>query len=256
MDDNLHNCYKTLYDELLNGEMRANDDFRILQYECAIRSVVKELNIIINANPIKPKLIKETLLAVDKAGISTYDEHHYENTNYNEATDEIEHEEYTERFIWLERLYLDYPFLDNVKHYDHPIYYDERYDDYDYELDPLELKPRKPSKLNIQERNSGRKHLNVKKAGFCAWIDDGSIDIKNFLKLLPSILDADKQDIKKNIERTIDMFYVYDQYTFFGEKVEAITPPYNENQSISMKRKWIKRISKLIGTYGDYQFKN
>lgn len=253
-DDSIHNCYSTLFEELLNGEIRVNDDFRILQYECAIRKVVHELNIIINANPLKPNLVKESLLEVYKAGICTYEEHPYSSTYLNEDTMNYEHEEGIQRFIWLDALYLDYPFLDDVKDYEHPLL-SEDYDDYDYESDPLGINPPEPSKLNKPSRNSKRVQLSVKK-GLFGWINDGSIDIKTFLKYFPSVLEKEKKDRINNIEKIIDMFYVYDQYTFLNEPIGEITPIYNELQSNRTKRDWIKKIEYLISTYQDYQFNN
>jgi len=42
--------YSSLYNELIDGKIRANDHFRILQYECAIRRCRDALNNIIPYN--------------------------------------------------------------------------------------------------------------------------------------------------------------------------------------------------------------
>lgn len=243
------NCYKTLYTELLTGEIRANDDFRILQYECAIRSVVPELNVIIQADPSKIIKIQNEIKIIKRAGIDVCDEYEHKNDYFNSNTGEHELEEWIEEYIWLDGLYLDYPFLKPIKNYTHPIYGEYEEDKVHDEFAALTDKP--VSKLNIPISKSQRTCIDPYN-GLFGSIYDSSIDLKIFLKQFPSVLDADKKDLNNNIERIIDMFYVYDQCTFFNKAIKNITPLYNLNQSESTMRKWIKRISLLTKTYKKY----
>ena len=195
MADELDNCYISLYDELLNGEIRANDDFRILQYECAIRSVISELNTIINAEPDKPELVENAIKIIEKAGLNVVEEYEHFDTYYDEESDEHIQREWTQKYIWLDELYLDYPFLDKVKYYNHPIY--DSLEDNNEENDCFN-KPGNPSKLNIPISKSGRNKLHLQHRGLLEGIYDRTVDIKSFLKQFLSVLDADKKIINNN----------------------------------------------------------
>lgn len=249
-DNTIHNCYKTLYAELLESELRAQDDFRILRYECAIRSVIPELNTIINAKPDKPELVSDAIKIIEKAGLNVVAEYEHVDNYYDKESGEYIQREWTQKYIWLDGLYLDYPFLDKVNYYDHPIY-DFSDDDYDREDDYLNLYPA-PSKLNIPISKSTRTHLHLQHRGLLEGIYNEAVDTKIFLKAFPSVLDADKKNIKDNIEKIIDMFYVYDERIILNTPIKHITPIYNDEQSERSIGDWITKIKQSISNYKKY----
>jgi len=230
--------YMNLYDDLIDGKIRNNDDIRILKYECAIRKCQEELNQIIpfNGCPLK-ETNKELVMAIEKCGIPVLTQKIYDD-------EEID-------FIELSQLELDYSFFKKI----------EISDDYNEYLQDKLLGTPSTLKKNIIESVSTLKkniiksgRVNLIKVNPSFTINSDTKDIKGFLDTYFSdVLAAKTIDTRKdNIEKIVDMFLYYDQIQYYGK-----TKNYNfifqqKKRDKRTLNKWFKKISEAISSYQTY----
>lgn len=246
-----HKCYNTLYDELLNGEVRNNDDARILAYECAVRKVYKELNTIFphNAKVLNDSQIdSKEIQSISNAGLNVL---FHDNAKYFE----YETQETTvmdDTYLCMNNLDFDYPFLQpqGLDIYPEPINISES----ELERQAHEDSQVEYSKLNLAQKGSKKILSNIDKLG---WTNDGSQDFKMFLKLFPDALEASSFQKKiNNVQKIVNMFYVYDEVIFFNKTSKEIIELPNDSKMVNDKtlRNWVQVIQKAIDTYCDYYF--
>jgi hypothetical protein len=245
--DKKHDCYQTLFDELITGQVRANDDLRILIYECAIRYVTNELNELIPLNGNKlsnEQLQSNEINKIKHSGLNVV--YHHEDFFYDYETGPTEL--FPDKYLFID-ISLNYPFLKSIDSTKIP--------------EPLMNILSEPdtsdvvhSKLNINQLEGNRPWLNGEVLG---WTNDGSEDFKTFLKLFPDVLEANSNQKRvKNSQKIVNMFYAYDQHIFFNKKINEIEllfipddlkQPTPTTNTIS---NWIETIQQSIDTYRDY----
>ena len=250
-DIHFHNCYLNLYKELMKGKIRNNDDALILAYECAIRKVYKELNTIF---PYNAKILTSAQInsceiqKITNAGLDVLLENYLD-----DYTSESEPTSIKNTYLFLNGLDLDYPFLESQRLDIYPdfiaMYYSEQ------ESQDNEILNNRYSQLNLRRMQTKKKLSNIDKLG---WTNDYSQDFKQFLKLFPDVLEASSKNKRcSNIEKIVNMFFVYDRITFFNDAYKDIIElPYDDSKIKSDRtlENWVKKIKEAIDTYDDYYY--
>jgi hypothetical protein len=217
--------YQNLYDVLVDGDLRDNDDFRILQYECAIRSCYNELIHLIPYNgeyiTNLPSYTKDKLKLISKSGLNVIG-----TTSIDNSNDVVE-------YIELDYLHLKYCFLEEVKP---GRFYNDIYDTGN------SLPNNRHGELEYQQ---GRIPLSF-------FLSNSNKSKKDFIKLFGMVLDSKtKKTRKQATEKIVDMFYVYDQSNIYNIK-KGIDFIFSKPSDTRTTLNHINLIQNAIHTYTQY----
>ncbi len=225
--------YESLFYALLSGDTRNNDDYKILQYECAIRAHYSDLNKLAphNGNNLNDTT-QELVQRLEKNGFNVINyDHFYEDEKLIESP-----------FISMSDLFLDYLFLEPLGK---------------KRLTNLIEEKVESAQEDCTVPTQSNRTLTGNYHSIFAQIKPNENSKKAFVNLFGDVPSGKTRDKRNDIaEKITNMFYMYDQLNFFHVKLVKkedidlyLLSKYPSKKTILH---WVSNVENAIKSYNTY----